>query len=328
MQIPRVIRTLGLVAGLFAAAGGTALAQDANSFPSKPITFIVPFPAGGTSDILARTVAQKLVEAWGQPVVIENKPGASGNIGAAAASRAAPDGHTIMIGAAAVAVSPYLYKDPGYKLFETLEPVTVFGTVPFMLVVNPSLPVHTVAEFVDYAKKHPNALSLGSGGNGTIPHLGGELLKMRTGISFTHIPYKGGAQAMNDLVAGQIQFTIDGGAHVVTQIAAKKIRMLAVTSAQRLPQYPDTPTVAESGYPGFDASAWQILLVTAGTPKPIIAKIQAEVARALKSPDMVERLAKMGIIASGNTPEEAGVFLRAEMAKWSEVVRASGAKVD
>ena len=214
------------------------------------------------------------------------------------------------------------------KLFESLEPVTLLGTVPFMLVVHPSLPVKTVPEFVEYAKQNPNKLSLGSGGNGTIPHLGGELFKMRAGIAFTHVPYKGGAQAMADLVAGQIQFTIDGGAHVVSQVDAGKVRLIAVTGTERWPQYANVPTIAESGFPGYSASAWQMLLVPGGTPKPIVAKIHAEVAGILKSADIAQRLLGMGIVPSGISPAETETFLRAEMAKWGEVVRVSGAKID
>ena len=307
---------------------GPALAQDARGFPGKPVTIIVPFPAGGTSDVLARAIGQRLSQAWGQPVVVENRPGASGNIGAIAVSKAAPDGHTMLVAAAAISTAAALYKDPGFKLFESLAPVTVLGTVPFMLVVHPSLPVTSVAEFVDYAKKNPNKLSLGSGGNGTIPHLGGELFKMRAGITFTHVPYKGGAQAMADLVGGQIQFTIDGGAHVVSQIDAGKVRLIAVTGAERLPQYPKVPTLAESGYPGYAASAWQMLLVPAATPRPIVEKIHADVARVLKSPDFAERFTAMGITPSGIPPGETEVFLRAEMAKWGEVITTSGAKLD
>ena len=316
------------IAAGWLAFDGRALAQDGRSFPGKPVTIIVPFPAGGTSDVLARALGQRLSQAWGQPVVIENRPGASGNIGAIAVSKAAPDGHTMLVAAAAISTAAALYKDPGFKLFESLAPVTVLGTVPFMLVVHPSLPVTSVAEFVDYAKKNPNKLSLGSGGNGTIPHLGGELFKMRSGITFTHVPYKGGAQAMADLVGGQIQFTIDGGAHVVSQIDAGKVRLVAVTGAERLPQYPKAPTLAESGYPGYTASAWQMLLVPAATPKPIVERIHADVARVIKSQEFSERLSAMGITPSGIPPAETEVFLRAEMAKWGEVITASGAKID
>lgn len=327
MHIHRLVRALGLTIGLLATAA--AFGQDARSFPSKPVTFIVPFPAGGgTSDILARVIGQKLSEAWGQPVVIENKPGAAGNIGAALLAKAPADGHTIMIAAAAISTAPALYKDTGFRHLETVQPVTLLGKVPFMLVVHPSLPVNNVAEFLDYARKNPNKMSLGSGGSGTIPHLGGELLQMRTGIQFAHVPYKGGIQAMTDLVGGHIQFTIDGGSHVVTQIDARKVRMLAVTTPQRLPQYPNTPTLAESGLPGFEASAWQMLFVTGGTPRPIVDKIQAEVSRILKTPEVSEILLKGGIVPSGISTMETEAFLRAEMTKWAEVVKVSGAKVD
>jgi tripartite-type tricarboxylate transporter receptor subunit TctC len=328
MRIHPLLQALGLTMGLLATAT-SGFAQDAKSFPSKPVTFIVPFPSGGgTSDILARMIGQKLSEAWGQPVVVENKPGAAGNIGAALLAKAPPDGHTIMIAAAAISTSPALYKDIGFKPFETVTPVTLLGKVPFMLVVHPSVPANNVAEFIDYAKKNPNKLSLGSGGSGTIPHLGGELFKMRAGIQFAHVPYKGGIQAMTDLVGGHIQFTMDGGAHVVAQIDGKKVRMLAVTTPRRLPQYPDTPTLAESGFPGFEASAWQMLFVTGGTPKPIVDKIQAEVSRILKTPEVSEILLKGGIVPSGITTAETEAFLRAEMVKWAEVVKVSGAKVD
>ncbi len=328
MQAMRLVRTV-VAAVIVVASIGTGPVAHAQAYPTKPITIIVPFPAGGgTSDLLARVVAQKLSEAWGQPVIVDNKPGASGNIGAAMVAKSPPDGYTLLVAAAAISTAPALYKDPGFKLFENLTPVTVIGTVPFMLVVHPSLPVTNVAEFIAYAKANPNKLSLGSGGNGTIPHLGGELLKMRAGIQFEHIPYKGGILAMNDLVGGQIQFTIDGGSHVVTQIEAGKIRLIAVTSPQRLPAYPNVPTVAESGFAGYEASAWQMLLVAGGTPKPIVDKIQQEVAKALKSPDVAERLQKLGITSSGISTADTDAFLRAEMLKWGDVVKKTGAKID
>jgi tripartite-type tricarboxylate transporter receptor subunit TctC len=324
----RCMVLMSIVCAVLALAPGVH-AQAPVAFPSKPVTIVVPFPSGGgTSDLLGRVLAQKLSEAWGQPVIVENRPGASGNIGAASVAKAAPDGHTLLVAAAAISTAPALYKDPGFKLFEQLTPLTVIGTVPFMLVVHPSLPVTDVAQFVDYAKRNPDKLSLGSGGNGTIPHLGGELFKMRAGIQFAHVPYKGGILAMNDLVGGQIQFTIDGGSHVVAQIEGGRVRLLAVTSAQRLPAYPNVPTVAESGYPGYEASAWQMLLLPAGTPKPVVEKIYDAVAKVLKSPDVSERLLKLGIQPSGMSPSDAEAFLRAEMAKWGEVVRVTGAKID
>ena len=320
---------LKMIAATVATGAALAVAPAmAQTWPTKQVTIVVPFPAGGTSDVLARAIGQKLTQTSGHAVIVENKPGASGNLGAAAVAKAAPDGHTLLIGAAAIATAQALYKDPGFKLFDTLTPITVLGTVPFMLVVNPSLPVASVAQFIDYAKQNPNKLSLGSGGSGTIPHLGGELLKMRAGIVFTHVPYKGGIAAISDLVAGQVQFTIDGGTHVVSQIDAGKIRLLAVTSRERLAQYPSVPTLAESGYPGYEASAWQMLLAPGGTPPAVVERIQQEVARAVRAPDVSERLQKLGVIPSGITPAESEAFLKAEMAKWGDVVRVSGAKVD
>ena len=301
---------------------------EAQAFPTKPVTMIVPFAPGATTDVLARAVAQELSTAWHQPVVVENRPGASGNIGATQVANAAPDGHTLLVAAAAISAAPALYKDPGFRLFDTLTPVTVMGVVPLMLIVNPELPVRTVAEFVDYAKKNPDKLSLGSGGNGTIPHLGGELFKMQAGINFVHIPYKGGNQAMAALIGGQIQLTIDGGPHVAPQIAAGKVRLLAVTSAKRLPQYANVPTLAESGYPGFEASAWTMVLAPGGTPKPLIDRIQADISRALQAPGMSDRLQKLDVQPRYDTPTEAGAFLRQEVAKWGEVIKVSGARVD
>ena len=306
----------------------SASAAEAQAFPSRPVTLIVPFAPGATTDILARAVAQELSVAWQQPVVVENKPGASGNIGAAQVAGAAPDGHTLLVTAAAISASPALYKDPGFRLFDTLKPVTVLGVVPLMLIVHPDVPAKSVAEFVDYAKKHPGKLALGSGGNGTIPHLGGELFKMRAGVDFVHVPYRGGSQAMAALIGGQIQFTIDGGPHVAPQMAAGKVRLLAVTSAQRLPQYPSVPTLAESGFPGYEASAWTMVLAPGATPKPLIDRIQADMTRALQAPGMAARLEKLDVQPRSDTPAEAEAFLRGEVAKWGEVVKVSGARVD
>jgi tripartite-type tricarboxylate transporter receptor subunit TctC len=323
-RLPRFIATFLAIAAVLAPASHAA----AQSFPSRPVTLIVPFAPGATTDVLARAVAKELTTAWQQPVVVENRPGASGNIGASQVAKAPPDGHTLLVTAAAISASPALYKDPGFKLFETLTPVTVLGVVPLMFVVSPELPVRDVAQFVDYAKKNPDKLALGSGGNGTIPHLGGELFKIRAGIDFVHVPFRGGSQAMLALIGGQIQFTIDGGPHVAPQISAGKVRLLAVTSAKRLPQYPEIPTVAESGFPGYEASAWTMVLAPGGTPKPLVDKIQADMARALQAPGMAERLEKLDVQVRTDTPAEAAAFLRQEVAKWDEVIRVSGARVD
>jgi tripartite-type tricarboxylate transporter receptor subunit TctC len=323
-QLVRAVASVGVASAFLVSASGV----EAQAFPSRPVTLIVPFAPGATTDILARAVAQELSVAWQQPVVVENKPGASGNIGAAQVAGAAPDGHTLLVTAAAISASPALYKDPGFRLFDTLKPVTVLGVVPLMLIVHPDVPAKSVAEFVDYAKKRPGKLALGSGGNGTIPHLGGELFKMRAGIDFVHVPYRGGSQAMAALIGGQIQFTIDGGPHVAPQMAAGKVRLLAVTSAQRLPQYPSVPTLAESGFPGYEASAWTMVLAPGATPKPLIDRIQADMTRALQAPGMAARLEKLDVQPRSDTPAEAEAFLRGEVAKWGEVVKVSGARVD
>jgi tripartite-type tricarboxylate transporter receptor subunit TctC len=323
-QLVRAVASVGVASAFLVSASGV----EAQAFPSRPVTLIVPFAPGATTDILARAVAQELSVAWQQPVVVENKPGASGNIGAAQVAGAAPDGHTLLVTAAAISASPALYKDPGFRLFDTLKPVTVLGVVPLMLIVHPDVPAKSVAEFVDYAKKHPGKLALGSGGNGTIPHLGGELFKMRAGVDFVHVPYRGGSQAMAALIGGQIQFTIDGGPHVAPQMAAGKVRLLAVTSAQRLPQYPSVPTLAESGFPGYEASAWTMVLAPGATPKPLIDRIQADMTRALQAPGMAARLEKLDVQPRSDTPAEAEAFLRGEVAKWGEVVKVSGARVD
>lgn len=226
------------------------------------------------------------------PVVVANRPGAAGNIGAAAAAKAAPDGYTLLVAATAISAAPGLYKEPGFRLFDNLTPVTLIGTIPYMLIVHPSLPAHTVAEFIDYARKHPGKLALGSAGNGSIPHLAGEILRTRAQIDFVHVPYKGTSQAIVDLVSGQVQFTIDGGAAIVPLLETGKMRLLAVTGPQRLSQFPSTPTLAESGFPGFDASGWLMVLVPAGTPKLLIEKLHAEIGRALRATDMEQRLKK------------------------------------
>ena len=323
-RLPRFVATFLAIVAILAPASH-AVAQ---AFPSRPVTLIVPFAPGATTDVLARAVAKELTTTWQQPVVVENRPGASGNIGASQVAKAPPDGHTLLVTAAAISASPALYKDPGFKLFETLTPVTVLGVVPLMVIVSPELPARDIAEFVEYAKRNPGKLALGSGGNGTIPHLGGELLKIRAGVDFVHIPYRGGSQAMLALIGGQIQFTIDGGPHVAPQIAAGKVRLLAVTSAKRLPQYPTIPTVAESGFPGYEASAWTMVLAPGGTPKPLVDRIQADMARAMQAPGMAERLEKLDVQIRTDTPAEAAAFLRQEVAKWDEVIRVSGARVD
>lgn len=287
------------------------------------VTMIVPFPPGGTSDVLARPLAADLAKALGVTMIVDNKPGAAGNIGAQALARSKPDGNTLLFTAAAISVAPALHSDPGFKLFDQIQPVSVVGTVPFMLVVKKGIPANSAKEFFDYVRQNPGKLNLGSGGTGTIVHLAGELLKQRTGLEFTHIPFRGGALAMQDIVAGHVDFTIDGGPHVVTQIEAGTVKLLAVATSQRLAAYPDVPTIAELGVPGFEATAWQALFIRAGTAPDMVEKLNREVAASIAAPANRERLLKLGVLPVASSVKDTERFVRDEVAKWGEVVRAA-----
>ncbi len=311
-----------LCAALFASA---AFAQD---YPSKALRIVAPFAPGATSDLLGRLVGESLRAAWNVAVIVENKPGAGGVIGADFVAKSAPDGHTLLVGAASIGVMPALYKELPFQLYKDLVPVSILGTVPFMLVAHPSLPVRSVQELVAYAKLNPGKLSFGSGGNGTISHLGGELLKSRAGLDMVHVPFKGGAQSMTALLGGQIHFAIDGGPHVVSQVKANAVRLLAVATRERLAEFAATPTIAESGFPGFESNAWQSLWVAGGTPPAALQKLAAEVQRAVRAPEIAEKFRAMGIEPIGSSPDEAERFVRAETAKWAEVIRVSGAKAN
>ena len=300
-----------------------ALAQE---YPTKTIRIIAPFSPGATSDVLGRAIGQKLATAWNVTVVNENKPGGGGVVGGEIVAKAPPDGHTLLAAAAAIGVIPALLPKLPFELYKDLVPITLIGTVPFMMLVHPSVPANTVQEFIAYARANPGKMNFGSGGNGTIPHMGGELMKLRAGLDMTHVPFKGGADSLTALLGGQIQMTIDGGPHVIGHIRSGALRLLGVATLQRLPEFPNTPTIAESGLPGFESNAWQSLWVTGGTPPATIRKISAEVMAILRSPDIVERLKVMGVTPIGGTPAEAETFIRAETAKWAAVIKASGAK--
>ncbi len=323
----RGLRVLSmLVAGLGLLAGASAEAQ---TYPSRAITMIVPFPAGGTTDILGRFVGQALSAAWGQPVVIENRGGAGGNIGAAAVAKAAPDGYTLLVGTVGThAINASLYSRMPYDTLKDFVAVTQIASVPNMLVVTPSLPVNSVVELIAYAKANPGKLNMASSGNGTSIHLSGELFKVMTGVDMVHVPYKGSAPALNDLMGGQVQLMFDNMPSALPQVKGGTLKALAVTTATRSPAMPDLPTIAEAGVPGFEASSWFGIFAPAGTPKEIVAKLQTEIARILKTPDMSDRLAQQGAVAVGNTPEEFTAYVQAELTKWAGVVKASGARVD
>ncbi len=306
-----------------------APAFSQGTYPNKPVRLVVPFPAGGTTDILARAAAQKLSETWGQQVIVDNRPGAGGNIGAELVAKAAPDGYTLLMGTVGThAINSSLYAKMPYDHVKDFAPVILVAGVPNVLVVNPDLPIKTVAELIAYAKANPGKLNFASSGSGTSIHLSGELFKVMAGVQMTHVPYKGSAPALTDLIGGQVQLMFDNLPSSLPQIKGGKLRAVAVTSTARAAALPDVPTVAESGLPGFEASSWFGILAPAGTSKEIIAKINADVQKWLASPDAKDKLLGQGAIAAGGTPEDFAKHIQAETAKWAKVVKESGAKVD
>jgi tripartite-type tricarboxylate transporter receptor subunit TctC len=312
------------VAFTFAAC---ALAQS--NYPTKPIRLVVPFPPGGATDILAREVAQRLTEAWGQSVVVDNRPGAGGNIGTELVAKSAPDGYTLEMGTVGThAINASLYSKLPYDHVKDFAPVILVAGVPNVLVVNLSLPVNSVQELIAYAKANPGKLNFASSGSGTSIHLSGELFKVMAGVDMTHVPYKGSAPALQDLIGGRVQLMFDNLPPSLPQIKGGKLKALAVTSSTRAPALPDTPTIAESGLPGFEASSWFGVLAPAGTPPAIIAKLNAEIAKWLTTPEAREKLLALGADAAGGTPEDFARHIQLETTKWAKVVKDSGAKVD
>ncbi len=316
-------------AGIAALALAVAAGAQAPAYPTKPVRIVVPFPAGGATDILARAVAQKLTENWGQTFVVDNRPGAGGNIGSELVAKAAPDGYTLEMGTVGThAINASLYAKMPYDHVKDFAPVILVAGVPNVLVVNPAVPANSVQELIAYAKANPGKLNFASSGSGTSIHLSGELFKVMAGVQMTHIPYKGSAPALADLLGGQVQLMFDNLPPSLPQIKAGKLRALAVTSTARAPALPDTPTIAESGLPGFEASSWFGLLAPAGTPPAIIAKLNAEIAKWLATPEAREQLAAIGANIAAGTPEDFARHIQAETAKWAKVVKESGAKVD
>src|SRR6187551_4065452 len=322
-------RTLiaALAATPVALATRTALAQAA--YPSQPIRIVVPFPTGGATDIMARAAAQRLTEAWKAQVVVDNRPGAGGNIGSELVAKAPNDGYTLEMGTVGThAINASLYAKMPYDHVKDFVPVVLVAAVPNVLVVTPSLPVNSVQELIAYIKANPGKVNFASSGNGTSIHLSGELFKVLTGVQITHVPYKGSAPALTDLLGGQVQMMFDNLPPSLPQIKAGKLRALAVTSSTRAPALPDVPTVAEAGLPGFEASSWFGVLAPAGTPPAIVAKLNAEIAKWLTTPEAKEKLANVGANIASGTPEDFARHIQAETAKWAKVVKESGAKVD
>ena len=300
----------------------------AQSWPTKPVRMIIAFPPGGPTDLVSRVLAQKLSEQLGQQVIVDNKPGAGGNIAAELAAKAAPDGYTIFYNTSAIVIGPALYGKVNYDTLKDFTPVLLTASVPMVLVVNPQLPARSVKEFVDLAKTRSGALNYSSSGTGTITHLASAMMSTQTGIQTQHIPYKGSAPGLVDLASGQTQFMIDTINTVLPYVRDNRLRGLAVTSAKRSPLLPDLPTLAEAGISGFEAAAWQGIVVPAGTPNEIVQKLNAEVNKALTHPDIRSRLAAQGADILGGTPAEYAAYLRSEMPRWAKAVKDSGAKAE
>ncbi len=296
---------------------------------TRTVRIVVPFTPGGSTDLLARRIGEKLAAAWNQPVIVENRAGAGGTVGADFVAKSAPDGTTLLMGVTGSnAIAQALYPKLPYDVIKDFAPVSMVVSAPLVVTVNPAVKANTLAEFIALAKARPGAVSYGSAGNGTSMHLTGEMFKQATRSSMVHIPYRGSAGMLSDLMGGQIEATFGDLLVVMPQLEAGKLRPLAVTSKQRNPLLPHVPTVAESGYPGFEALSWQGLFAPAATPPELVAKISAEVNKAIKSPDIQDYFASRGFLMEGTTPAAFRTFLDAEVRKWSAIVKTSGAKAD
>jgi tripartite-type tricarboxylate transporter receptor subunit TctC len=297
-------------------------------YPTKPVRLIVAFPPGGTNDIVARSVAQRLSERLGQQMVVENRPGANGALGAEAAAKSPADGHTLFIAAVNHVVLPSLYPKLAYDIERDFAPVVLLATVPIVVTVHPSVPAKSIAELIALARSKPGALNYASSGNGAGTHLAGELFKMQAGVSLTHVPYKGSGPAMTDLIGGQVQVMFADLPSANAQIKGGKLRALAVGSPRASQLVPDLPTVSASGLPGYEAYTWVGIMAPTGTPKDVIARLNAEAVAALARQDLKEALAAQGAEAAPGTPEQFGTHVRNELAKWAQVVKTAGIKAD
>ena len=301
----------------------------AQSFPARQITIVVPYSPGSTSDLLPRAIAPHLSQSLGVPVIVENRPGAGGNLGAALVAKGEASGHTVLMAPSAVlATNQWLYKEPGYDPQKDLTPVIDAATTPNMWVAHPSVPVKTIADVIAAAKEKPGALSFASGGNGTTGHLCGELLKTMAKVDMVHVPYKGPAPALQDVLAGRVPLMCDNFSNVISHVRSGKLRPIAVTALRRHARAPEVPTADESGLPGFDISVWYGFAVQAATPKPVVQKLNAEIAQALHVPAVAERLQGLGLTIVADKPEEFARFVAAESEKMRRLVQVSGARVD
>lgn len=318
-----LVSVLGILGVLLATAAG------AQSYPTKPVRIVAPFPPGGVADVLARAIQPGLQEALGQQVVIDNKPGAGGNIGAEIVARAEPDGYTLLLASAGIlTINEFLYSKMPFDTATAFAPITVVGDMPNIVVVSPRTGITTLKELIGRAKDLPGKLNFGSAGNGTTTHLAIVLLEQAAGIRLAHVPYKGAAPAVQDLVAGQIDGLVDNPPLVIGHIRSGAIKALAWAAPQRMAILPDVPTAAEAGLPGFEASSWFALIAPAGTPKEIVARLNAETAKILRDPKMVEQFAQRGVRLVGNSVEAFTAFIPKERARWADIVKVSGVKLE
>ncbi len=327
-QCAKIVLSIGVFVSSFILPP-SSLAATAADYPARPVRMVVPFPAGGPTDIVGRTIGQKLNETLAQPVIIDNRAGAGGVIGTELVAKAPPDGYTILLGSiSGLAVAMSLYPNRGYDSLRDFAPVTQAVTVTNILVVHPSLPVRNVRELLALARMRPSKLNYASSGSGTVTHLAGELFKTLGHVDIVHIPFKGGAPALTALMSGEVEMSYENSLIVVPHIRAGKLRALAVTGAQRSKFMPELPTIAEGGLPGYNASGWYGFVVPAAVPKDIVARLSADITRILRMPDVVERLSSQGAEPVGGTPEQFSAFIRTEIEKWSGLVKTAQMKAD
>ena len=311
---------------LLALAAPLAWAQ---AYPSKPVRIIVPYPPGGGNDILGRLFAAKLTERMGQTFIVENRPGAGTMIGTEAAAKSAPDGYTILLSSIAThALSPNLYSRVPYDPVKDFTPITLLGIAPTVLVVNKDLPVKNLAELLAAAKAKPGEFAYASGGNGTPPHINGEVFKSVAGVDLLHVPFKGGGAALADLTAGRVHVMLDTAASAMSHVRGGRLRALAISAPQRSPEYPDLPTFAEAGLPGYETNAWYSMHAPAGTPAEVVRRLNAELVAILKDPDIVARFKQLSTDPVGNSPGEFAAFVRAELDKYARIIKTAGIKLD
>lgn len=324
MILARAAAAVLVAAGLLLPA-----AQAQPAYPDKPIRMVVPFTPAGTTDILARIVAQKLSEAWGQQVVVDNRPGAGGNLGSDIVAKAPADGYTLLMATVSShGINPTLYKKIPYDAVKDFQPVTLVALVPNMLVVHPDVKATNVQELIALAKASPGKLNVASSGSGTSIHLSAELFKTMTGVDMIHVPYKGSAPALTDLLGGQVQLMFDNMPSSIEHVRGGKLRALGVTTTKRSPVLPEVPTIAEQGLPGYEATSWFGVMAPAGVPKPVVDKLSQQITKDITGPAGRKLIAEQGAEPVGNTPEEFAAFVKAEIAKWAKVIKDSGAQVD